>query len=100
MPTDIEVPPFVKKDFPGFYRAIFDRLAASSKGRGVFIEHVSFIRGVARLRMLPDDQLTELGAAWIKGDSGERENVVLTRLHVRYDGAHFRTDLMMRETRN
>jgi hypothetical protein len=95
MPTDIEVPPFVKNDFPGFYRAIFDRLAASSKGRGVFIEHVSVN---ARRRMLPDDQLAELGAAWIKGGAGARENVVLTRLHVRYDATHFRTDLMMRET--
>jgi len=97
MPTDIEVPPFVKKDFPGFYRAIFDRLAASSKGRGVFTEHVSVD---ARRRMLQDDQLAELGATWIRSDAGARENVVLTRLHVRYDAEHFRTDLMMRETRN
>src|SRR5262249_25622629 len=91
MPTDIEVPPFVKQDFPGFYRAIFDRLAPSSKGRGVFIEHVSLD---ARRRMLPDGQLAELGAGWIKSGASERENVVLTRLHVRYDAEHFRSDLM------
>src|SRR5215475_9040369 len=92
MPTDVEVPPFVKKDFPGFYRAIFDRLAVSSKGLGVFIEHVSVIGDVDRRMM----RLGELGAAWIKGDASERENVVLTRLHVRYDAAHFSSDLMMR----
>ena len=100
MPTDVEVPPFVKKDFPGFYRAIFDRLAASSKGRGVFIEHVSVIKDDARPAMLSDEQLAELGAAWIKGDAGQKDNAVLTRLHVRYDAAHFRSDLMMRETGN
>jgi hypothetical protein len=44
------------------------------------------------------DPLIELGAAWIKGDASGRENVVLTRLHVRYDAAHFSSDLMMRET--
>jgi hypothetical protein len=100
MPTDVEVPPFVKKDFPGFYRAIFDRLAVSSKGLGVFIEHVSVIRDFDRRMMRLGDPLVELGAAWIKGDASERENVVLTRLHVRYDAAHFSSDLMMRETRN
>jgi hypothetical protein len=105
MPTDVEVPPFVKKDFPGFYRAIFDTLAVSSKGLGVFIEHVSVIRHVSigdfeRWTMLSSDQLAELGAAWIKGNASERETVVLTRLHVRYDAAHFSSDLMMRETRD
>src|ERR1700674_753189 len=36
VPTDLEVPPFIKNDYAGFYRAVFDKLVASSKGRGVF----------------------------------------------------------------
>ena len=104
IPTDVEVPPFVKSDFAGFYRAVFDKLVASSKGRGVFIEHVSVIGpgvrflGNDKLAELGNDKLTELGATWIGG--GTEQRVMLTRLHVRYDAAHFPMDLMLKETSN
>jgi hypothetical protein len=41
----------------------------------------------------PDRRLAQLGAAWSGG-------VVLTRLHFRYDKAHFPNDLMLKETGN
>ena len=46
--------------------------------------------GAEALRPL-DQQLNQMGATW----SG---NVVLTRIHVRYDAEHFRSDLLFRET--
>jgi hypothetical protein len=105
IPSDLEVPPFVKKDYAGFYRAVFDQLVASSGKRGVFIEHVSAAParnpiGVAGLRR---DKLAELGAMWVSDKSdriGDSDKVVLTRLHVRYDAAHFPTDLILTETYN
>jgi hypothetical protein len=105
IPTDIEVPPFVKKDYAGFYRAVFDQLVASSGKRGVFIEHVSAApaRGPIGVAGLRRDKLEELGATWVGDKSdriGEGEKVVLTRLHVRYDAVHFPADLMLTETSN
>jgi hypothetical protein len=105
IPTNLEVPPFIKKDFADFYRAVFDRLVASAEGRGVFIEHVSQVRarGQVSVAGLKDDKLMELGATWFSNKSktgAARETVVLTRLHLRYDAAHFTTDLALRETTN
>jgi hypothetical protein len=105
VPTGLEVPPFVKRDYAGFYRAVFDKLVASFEGRGVFIEHVSAVRERGRTSVigLGDDKLAGLGASWFRGNSngaGKRDKVVLTRLHVRYDAAHFPMDLMLRETDN
>jgi hypothetical protein len=101
IPTNLEVPPFIKKDYAGFYRAVFDKLVASSEGRGVFVEHVSVIRARDRAMARLSDRLPELGAAWFSDKSrrgGRGERVVLTRLHVRYDAAHFPMDLMLKET--
>src|SRR5262249_37024390 len=41
----------------------------------------------------PDRKLRQLGASW-------PGNVVLTRLHFRYDKAHFPEDLMLKESSN
>jgi hypothetical protein len=113
IPTNLEVPPFVKKDYAGFYRAVFDKLVEASERRAVFIEHVSLVRARDRVHPpgLGTGGLAELGAGWLGDESSSRapcrlctpiptRTVVLTRLHVRYDAAHFPVDLMLKETKN
>ena len=53
---------------------------------------------------LSSDELRELGVFWVERKSPRpdvmpgAQNVFLTRLHVRYDAAHFPEDLVFQET--
>ena len=48
---------------------------------------------------LSNDELRQLGVFWADGSAAaSRANVFLTRLHVRYDDAHFPEDLVFQET--
>ena len=47
---------------------------------------------------LSNDELRHLGVFWADGAGGRPPNVFLTRLHVRYDNAHFPEDLVFQET--
>ena len=95
IPTNMQVPPFVKKDYSSFYKAVFEEAVRASGQRAVFIEYVGLMQKFPprenQTMRLQDRQLVELGASW----SG---NVVLTRLHFRYDKDHFPNDLMLKET--
>lgn len=103
LPSDVEVPLFVKDDFADFYRAMFSQQVRKADMRAVFLEYawdMSWCDPCAA-DPLSGDELRELGVFWIeKGgpDRGGAQNVFLTRLHVRYDGAHFPEDLVFQET--
>ena len=47
---------------------------------------------------LSNSELRQLGVFWDDGAGGQAPNVFLTRLHVRYDNAHFPEDLVFQET--
>ena len=47
---------------------------------------------------LSNDELRRLGVFWADGSDSRAPNVFLTRLHVRYDNAHFPEDLVFQET--
>ena len=51
---------------------------------------------------LSREELRNLGVFWLDGSSGGRgaggQDVFMTRLHVRYDSAHFPEDLVFQET--
>ena len=47
---------------------------------------------------LSNDELRRLGVFWSDDAGGQPPNVFLTRLHVRYDSAHFPEDLVFQET--
>ena len=51
-----------------------------------------------RRRSVGNDELRRIGVFWEDGTRGGAPNVFLTRLHVRYDGAHFPEDLVFQET--
>jgi hypothetical protein len=92
LPSDAEVPLFVKDDFANFYKAMFSRQVRKEDMRTVFVEYAWDMGWCdpCAAEPLSADELRNLGASWT--------NVFLTRLHLRYDAAHFPEDLVFQET--
>ena len=108
LPSDINVPLFVKDDFPTFYRSMFDRAVARENMRAVFVEYAWDMAWCDPCAADPmrNKELVELGARWIASDddkpfrSVQGANAYVTRLHVRYDAQNFPEDLVLTETRD
>lgn len=120
MPTGVEVPRYVRDDFPRVYAAIFSHQAKLNDLRAVFTEYVWNMGWCDPCAAPPlsAGELRELGVFWL-GDqnpapggggarapmfrympvpSGGPTQVILTRLHVRYSADTFPEDLMFQET--
>ena len=102
LPSNAEVPLFVKNEFPGFYKSLFSQQVKRQDMRTVFLEYAWDMAWCdpCSADPLSADELRQLGVFWLdRGDnpSGAR-NVFLTRLHLRYDAAHFPEDLSFQET--
>jgi hypothetical protein len=96
LPSGMDVPLYVKDAFGAFYKAMFDRQVAQHDMRAVFLEYAwdtGWCDPCAADPLSPDE-LATLGARWSGGGT------YVTRLHVRYDSAHFPEDLMLMETRD
>jgi hypothetical protein len=111
VPSDVEVPLFVKDDFANFYKATFDRAVAHENMQGVFVEYAWDMAWCDPCAAEPmnNDELKALGAGWTdSGDSvanqsfvrGNGSNAFVTRLHVRYDAKSFPEDLAFVETKD
>jgi hypothetical protein len=105
MPTGADVPLFVQQQFGQFYDAAFGRAVTDQGGDAVFLEYAWNIGAImcdpCSSAPLRSDELQELGAGWVHpGASPWRPSgpAFLTRLHVRYDRAHFPEDLQLQET--
>jgi hypothetical protein len=109
IPSDVDVPLYIKDDFGPFYKAVFEKAVAKENMRAVFVEYawdMSWCDPCAADPM-SNKELAELGARWIgdadatafRGNSGGA-NVYVTRLHVRYDAANFPEDIALLETRD
>ena len=107
LPSDTDVPEFVQAKFADFYRDMFARQTEIENNRGVFLEYawdMAWCDPCAADPLSPQE-LRSLGVFWT-GESGnngraappQAQNVFVTRLHVRYDRAHFPEDLMFQET--
>jgi len=110
LPSDLDVPLFVKQDFGNFYRAMFDQAVARENMRAVFVEYAWDMGWCdpCAADPLSNKELVELGARWIGDDSDAKfrgrmpqgANVYVTRLHVRYDAQSFPEDLVFIETKD
>ena len=108
LPTGQEVPLYVKDDFAPFYRAMFDRAVERADMRAVFLEYAWDMGWCdpCAAEPLKNKELVELGARWIASDDDQPfqpmggANAFVTRLHVRYDAAHFPEDLVFMETKD
>lgn len=102
LPSDVEVPLFVKGEFGDFYKALFAEQVRKERMRAVFLEYAWDMNWCdpCAADPLSRDELRQLGVFWLEegpSASGGQE-VFLTRLHVRYDGERFPEDLVFQET--
>jgi hypothetical protein len=102
LPSDMDVPLFVKADFANFYRALFSEQVRRERMSAVFLEYAWNTSGCDPCAAEPPspDELRGLGVFWQETGAGTARapDVFLTRLHVRYDRRHFPEDLMLQET--
>lgn len=103
LPSDMDLPEYLQQpgEFTNFYKAMFARQVDRQDRNAVFTEYAWDMRWCdpCAADPLSSDELRRLGVFWNDGDprSGGT-NVFLTRLHVRYDAAHFPEDLVFQET--
>jgi hypothetical protein len=104
LPSNTEVPEFVEVEFADFYRAMFERQTIRENERAVFLEYawdMAWCDPCAADPLGPDE-LRRLGVFWVgehgRVAPGSARNVFVTRLHLRYDRAHFPEDLVFQET--
>jgi hypothetical protein len=121
MPSNIDIPIYVKDDFATFYKAMFRHQAEKEGMKSVFLEYawdMSWCDPCAA-DPLPNADLRKLGVWWLdNGNSvkppvrpmpgqprsmpvppnGGPQDVFVTRLHARYTAETFPEDLMLHET--
>jgi hypothetical protein len=119
LPTGMDLPGYVKNEFAPFYKAMFAEQTRREDMRAVFMEYawdMNWCDPCAADPLSPDE-LRKLGVFWLDeaGSPGAvpqaqrpprprppfptaQADVFLTRLHVRYDAAHFPEDLVFQET--
>jgi hypothetical protein len=86
-------------DVGRFYKAMFARQVDAEAQRVVFLEYAWDMRWCdpCAADPLTTDELRGLGVFWTE-NSNRTPDVFVTRLHVRYDSAHFPEDLVFQET--
>jgi hypothetical protein len=91
--TGQEIPPYVKGEFVPFYKAVFAEQVRRENMSAVFLEYAWDMASCdpCSADPLSLEEQRQLGVTWGSG-------AFLTRLHVRYDGAHFPEDLVFQET--
>lgn len=102
LPTDTEIPVYVKNEFPKFYTSMFDRIVRKEDMRVVFLEYAWDMNWCdpCAADPLTEKELRQLGVFWLgeANEKGQSRDVFVTRLHVRYDAAHFPEDLVFQTT--
>jgi hypothetical protein len=100
LPSDLDVPLYVKDEFARFYKALFGHQTVTEKMGVVFTEYawdMSWCDPCAS-PPLDHDELKKLGVFWIDDANSGAPRVFLTRLHARYDKPHFPEDLVFQVT--
>jgi hypothetical protein len=111
LPSDMDVPVFVKNRFGDFYKAMFTEQVKKHNMTTIFTEYAWDMGWCdpCAADPLSVQELRQLGVFWVGERAGgpprgpsmtlpQPQSVFVTRLHVRYDGAHFPEDLVFQET--
>lgn len=95
LPTDRDVPEFVRADWNEVYPALFAHQCERSPAT-VFTEYAWSTAGCDPCAAPPlaPEELRGLGVFWLD----QSPQAFVTRLHVRYDRGHFPEDLVFQET--
>ncbi len=117
LPTGMTIPGYVKGEFGPFYQAMFAKQVADNDMHAVFLEYAWDMSSCdpCAAEPLSPAELRQLGVWWldspVPSDPTSRgfrpipapmppgsANVFVSRLHVRYDAAHFPEDLVFQTT--
>ncbi len=112
IPSDKELPVYIKDDFGDFYKDMYKTAADRAGGHGVFMEYAWDMNWCdpCAADPLSNAQLQELGVFWLKDGpnsqipqplrrlQGPAKDVYVTRLHVRYNAESFPEDLKFKTT--
>ena len=116
LPSDMDLPVYVKDRFGDFYKAMFAHQVAKENMSTIFTEYAWDMAWCdpCAADPLSSEELRSLGVFWLDQASeavrpgrgpvrpmptmAGPQNVFMTRLHVRYDAAHFPEDLVFQET--
>lgn len=100
VPSDAEIPVFVKKEFGDFYKSVFQTSYREEGKKVAFLEYAWDMGWCdpCAAEPLTSEELKQSGVFWLTPNTGT--NVFMTRLHVRYTRDKFPEDLMFQETSN
>jgi hypothetical protein len=95
LPTGMDLPLFVKAEFKDFYKAMFAEQVRREDMRAVFLEYAWNMASCdpCSADPLSREELTKLGVG-----ASDNAPTFVSRLHVRYDAAHFPEDLVFQQT--
>ena len=107
VPSNKELPLFVKEEFSEFYKAMFNKQVEKEKMKTVWTEYFWDMEWCdpCAAEPLSSEELRGLGVFWIDTEEesedrprGREQPVKVTRLHIRYSKETFPEDLMFYET--
>jgi len=100
VPSDAEIPVFVKSKFGDFYKSMFQTAYTREGKKIAFLEYAWDMSSCdpCSAEPLNQQELQKAGVFWIAPN--QPNNVFITRLHVRYTRDKFPEDLMFQQTSN
>lgn len=100
VPSNVEVPLFVKDEFKDFYQSMFTTAYDREAKKVAFMEYAWDMSSCdpCSAEPLNPEELKQAGVFWLSSDAPP--NVFITRLHVRYTRDKFPEDLMFQATSN
>ena len=100
VPSDAEIPVYVKDEFGDFYKAMFQTAYDREDKKVAFREYAWDMDSCdpCSAEPLNPEELKKAGVFWLTPNAPN--NVFITRLHVRYTRDKFPEDLMFQETSN
>ena len=107
LPTGMQLPAYVKQEFPAFYRALFDQQVRAHDMRAVFLEYAWDMGWCdpCAADPLSTSRAARVGCVLARrriatrcAEQGRRRRRLRDAPHVRYDAAHFPDDLVFQQT--
>lgn len=97
IPSDTEIPTFVRDYFGDFYKAMFARAARPNTVMTEYAWDMAWCDPCAA-DPLSREELQELGVTWLKSGDNAGQDVFVTRMHIQYQRDTFQKDLLFRVT--
>ena len=113
VPSNVNIPLFVKQEFAGFYKSMFKKAYTQADKKVAFLEYAWDMSSCdpCSAEPLNNDELKAAGVFWLDSHDNHEiplryrrpyplNSVFITRLHVRYTRNKFPEDLLFQTTAN